>query len=82
MLAAPDGALITCEGDHGDTYYVILEGAAQVLDDDTAVHHLGPGEGFGEQAILRDVPRTATVRAVGDTTLVAVDREAFQRARR
>ncbi|RFZ09160.1 Cyclic nucleotide-gated potassium channel [Mycobacterium marinum] len=82
VLAAPDGALITCEGDHGDTYYVILEGAAQVLDDDTAVHHLGPGEGFGEQAILRDVPRTATVRAVGDTTLVAVDREAFQRARR
>ncbi|WP_338101618.1 hypothetical protein [Mycobacterium ulcerans] len=31
---------------------------------------------------MRDVPRTATVRAVGDTTLVAVDREAFQRARR
>ncbi len=43
---------------------------------------LGPGNGCGEPAILRHVPRIATVRAVGDTTLVAVDREALQRALR
>lgn len=82
VLAAPDGALITREGDHGDAYYVIVDGGAQVLEGETAVRNIGPGEGFGEQAIVRDVPRTATVRAVGQTTLVAVDRESFERARR
>lgn len=81
VLAAADGALITREGDYGDTYYVILNGAAKVYDGDTEIRDLRPGDGFGELAILRDVPRTATVRAFGDTTLLAVDREAFQRAR-
>ncbi len=80
VLAAPDGALLTREGDHADTYYVILDGAAQVLEGDTLVRNLGPGDGFGEQAILRDVPRTATVRAMGNTKLVAVDGELVQRA--
>jgi CRP-like cAMP-binding protein/predicted MFS family arabinose efflux permease len=81
VVAAPDAAPITREGDYGCSYYVILEGAAQVFEDGTAVNDLGPGDGFGEQAILRDIPRTATVRAVGDTKLLAVDREPFQHAR-
>lgn len=81
VLAAPSGALITREGDYGDSYYVILDGAVQVLEGSNPVRKLGPGAGFGEQAILGNVPRTATVRAVEDTTLVAVDRESFQRAR-
>ncbi len=81
VLAAPDGALVTREGDYGDTYYVVIDGAVEVLEDETRVRKLRPGEGFGEQAILRDVPQPATVRAVGDTTLLAVDRELFQRAR-
>ncbi len=82
VVAAPDGALVIREGDYGEAYYVILDGAAQVLRGENPVSDLGPGDGFGEQAILRDVPRIATVRAVGDTTLVAVDRGAFQRALR
>lgn len=81
LLAAGDGALITREGDYGDTYYVIVDGAATVFEGDTETGQLRPGDGFGELAILRDVPRTATVRALGDTTLLAVDREAFHRAR-
>ena len=82
VVAAPDGALITREGDYGDVYYVILDGGADVLEGETPVRTLEPGDGFGELAILRDVPRTATVRAAGDTTLVALDRGAFERARR
>jgi CRP-like cAMP-binding protein/predicted MFS family arabinose efflux permease len=81
VVAVPDAATIVREGDYGSTYYVILEGAAQVFEDDTPVNDLGPGDGFGEKAILRDIPRTATVRAVGDTKLLAIDRDAFQHAR-
>ncbi|WP_077077156.1 cyclic nucleotide-binding domain-containing protein [Mycobacterium numidiamassiliense] len=80
VLVAADGAVIIREGDYGDTYYVILDGAAQVYEGDLMIRELRPGDGFGELAILRDVPRTATVRALGSTTLLAVDREAFQRA--
>jgi CRP-like cAMP-binding protein/predicted MFS family arabinose efflux permease len=82
VVAAPAGTLLIRAGDYGDTYYVILDGAAEVFEDETPVRNLGPGDGFGERAILRDIPRTATVRAVGDTTLVAVDREAFEHAKR
>jgi CRP-like cAMP-binding protein/predicted MFS family arabinose efflux permease len=82
VVAAHDGTLLIRSGDYGDTYYVILDGAAEVIEDETPVRSLGPGDGFGERAILRDIPRTATVRAVGTTTLVAVDREAFERAKR
>lgn len=79
VLAAPDGGLIIQEGDYGDSYDVILDGAAQLLEDQTPVRRLGPGDGFGELAIRGDVPRT--VRAIGDTRLVAVNREEFERAR-
>ena len=82
VVAARDGAFITREGDYADTYYVIIDGAAEVLEGAMCVRRLAAGDGFGEQAILRDVPRTATVRAAGYTTLLAVDRESFQRARR
>jgi CRP-like cAMP-binding protein len=81
VLAVPGDAPITREGDYGCSYYVILEGAAKVFEDGTPVNDLGPGDGFGEQAIMRDIPRTATVRAVGDTKLLAVDRDSFQHAR-
>ncbi|CQD04587.1 drug transporter [Mycobacterium lentiflavum] len=81
VFEAGDGALIAREGDYGDTYYVIVDGAATVFEGDTEIRELRPGDGFGELAILRDVPRTATVKALGDTTLLAVDRDAFQRAR-
>lgn len=81
VLGAADGAMIIREGDHGCSYYVILDGAAEVHEGSSLMRTLGPGGGFGERAILRDIPRTSTVRAVGDVTLVAVDRGMFQRVR-
>lgn len=72
----PDEDVVT-QGAAGDSYYVIVSGAVEVRKDDHVVASLGPGEGFGEIALLRDVPRTSTVRTTAPTTLLALDREPF-----
>lgn len=63
-------------GDEGDRFYVIESGELAVeLATGTKVE--GPGRGVGEIALLREIPRTATVRAVSDAELLALDRDAF-----
>ena len=64
-------------GDHGDRFYVIAEGRAGVEVGDEPVRALEPGGFFGEIALLHDVPRTATVRAITALHLYALDRETF-----
>jgi MFS family permease len=73
----PDGAEIVRQGDPGDRYFVIERGTVRVEIDGRPVHDQGPGEGFGEIALLRDVPRTATVRAVGPVEVFSLAREPF-----
>jgi hypothetical protein len=74
---APGSAVIT-QGDVGDRYYVLASGAVRVEQDGRFVRDLaGVGDGFGEIALMRDVPRTATVVALGDTELLAIDRATF-----
>ena len=65
------------QGDHGDRFYVIEQGTVDVLIDDQSVNRLAQGESFGELALLRDVPRAATVVATSDTVLRAIDRRHF-----
>ena len=55
------GQVVFRQGDQADRYYVIESGAAEVIGDGRLVTTLGPGDGFGEVALLRKVPRTATV---------------------
>jgi CRP-like cAMP-binding protein len=66
-------------GDHGDRYYVLTGGTLAIdLPEGTKEEH-APG-GVGEIALMRDVPRTATVRAVGEVSLWALDRDVFLEA--
>ncbi len=59
----PAGADVVTEGDPGDDFYLVVDGVAEVVGDGRTVSVLGPGDAFGEIALLRSVPRTATVRA-------------------
>lgn len=64
-------------GDHGDRFYVVDKGEVEILVDDEPPRREGEGTYFGEIALLRDVPRTATVRAAADSDLFALDRDDF-----
>jgi CRP-like cAMP-binding protein len=72
-----NGQVVFREGDHGDRFYVIESGSASVTIDGRPVRELGPGDFFGEIALLTDVPRTATVTATAPLTVRTVEREAF-----
>ena len=76
-LTVPAGTEVIRQGERGDRFYVVLEGEVDVLVDDVAVATMGPSGWFGELALLRDVPRSATVRARSDVELYALEREPF-----
>ncbi len=71
------GSTVFAQGDRGDRFYVIGEGRAAVEIDGGQVRELNAGGFFGEIALLRDVPRTATVRAVTALRLFALERDTF-----
>ena len=71
-LRLPVGSIVIREGDIGDLFYVIGEGEVEV-----AGRTLGAGDSFGEIALLRDVPRTATVTATTDVLLFTLERDIF-----
>ena len=71
------GDEIVQQGERGDRFFVIDSGSVDVLVDGLPTKTLGPGDYFGEIALLRDVPRTATVRAREDGGLLTLTRDAF-----
>ena len=79
-LHAAPGDLVIAEGQPGDTYYMIERGTCVVARDGVELNRLGPGDGFGEIALLHDVPRTASITAVTDMDLFTLDRTPFLEA--
>ena len=79
-LEVPAGEVLIREGAVGDRFFMIVEGKADVTRDGQHLTYRTAGEHVGEVALLRDVPRTATVTAVTPMKLLTLDREAFLEA--
>ncbi len=73
----PPGTDVITQGDHGDRFYLIESGQVEVFENNVFRRTEGPGESFGEIALLHDVPRTATVRTTETTRLLELEREQF-----
>lgn len=83
-MSLKSGHVIMREGDNGDTLWVLRSGQARVTKEDDAgmpqeLAVLGPGDVFGEIALLNKVPRTATVRALTPVDAFVLQKEAFER---
>jgi MFS family permease len=71
-IEVPQGAVVIAKGDTGDRFYVVEGGEVEIEG-----RPFGSGSSFGEIALMRDVPRTATVTASTDTVLLALERDDF-----
>jgi MFS family permease len=76
-LRVEPGTVIVRQGDPGDRFYLIAEGEVDVSADGQPISELGAGDYFGEIALLRDMPRTATVTARSPVVLYGLEREDF-----
>jgi serine/threonine protein phosphatase PrpC/CRP-like cAMP-binding protein len=72
-----EGTAIVTEGETSDNLYVISGGGVKVERADQIIAELGPGDHFGEMAVLTSRPRAATVRATEETRLLALPRQAI-----
>jgi CRP-like cAMP-binding protein/Zn-dependent protease len=79
------GQAVFRQGDDADAFYVVRKGGVHVVEEDPetgaqrVITSLGPGQSFGELALVKGSRRTATVRAAEETELFVVDRPTFNR---
>jgi predicted MFS family arabinose efflux permease len=71
------GTAVCVQGQTGERFYLVERGTARVVRDGVDVASLGTGDFFGEIALLRDIPRTATVEAVSELDLLVLERGPF-----
>jgi hypothetical protein len=76
------GSVIGRQGAPADKFLIVVEGEVDVTragdGEPERVMRLGPGDFFGEVAILQDTPRTATLTAAADTTILTMERDEFR----
>jgi MFS family permease len=76
QIELPSGATLFSRGDHGDSFYVLDRGTLEIDLPEGVKRETAPAF-VGEIALLRDIPRTATVRAGSDAVLWRLERDAF-----
>ena len=77
-ITAAHGDELVTQGEPGDRFYVIESGRAEIVRDGTVIDSVSKGMYVGEVALLRDIPRTATVVAVTPMRVFALDRDGFE----
>jgi uncharacterized protein YhbP (UPF0306 family) len=77
-VAVSAGDTIARQGAPADKFFIIVDGEAEVLRDEQPIDSLSSGQMFGEVALMREQPRSATVRAKTDVTLLALERDVFR----
>lgn len=76
-VTVASGEMVIRQGDLGDCYYVVADGQLEVSRDGRVVQTVKRGDGFGEIALIREVPRQASVRAVTDASLYRLRKDRF-----
>ena len=79
-IDVPRGTAVVSEGEAGDCFYVVADGRVEARQAGRVVTVLGRGDGFGEIALLYDVPRTATCLSTEPSHLYALERRSFLEA--
>lgn len=74
-----EGKVLITEGNPGREFFVLVEGEAEVSRGGAGIDTLGPGDFFGEVALVSDAPRNATVTTTSDVLLLVVTRRDFER---
>lgn len=77
-LDVPEGKSLAREGDFGHEFFVIVDGTAEVVRGDARLAELGPGDFFGEMALVGEERRMATVTAKSPMRVLVMTRESFR----
>jgi CRP/FNR family cyclic AMP-dependent transcriptional regulator len=77
-LDVSSGKQLATEGDFGHEFFIIQRGRAEVLRGGEKIAELGPGDFFGEIALLREDRRTATVKASEPMSVIVMTRQSFR----
>jgi serine/threonine-protein kinase len=77
-IAVREGKDLVREGEHGRELYVVVSGSVRVVRKGRRVATMGPGDFFGELALVSGAPRTATVTTETETTVMVLDPRRFE----
>jgi CRP-like cAMP-binding protein len=77
VLAFEVGQTVFSEGDRGDELFIVLSGRVEISRMSSVLSEAGPGDHIGEMALIRSMPRSATVTAVEASELIALRRSDF-----